>query len=141
MGAIFGLERGTKREHIVKATLDSIAYQSNDLLKAMEKDLEKPIILLKVDGGASKSNYLMQFQSSISNLNVERPSKIETTGLGASYLAGLAVGYWKDLEELKTLNKPEKVFEPLLSKTEIDKLLKGWDLAVRKTLNWTKDIE
>ncbi|WP_338583532.1 glycerol kinase GlpK [Mycoplasmopsis cynos] len=140
-GAIFGLERGTKREHIVKATLDSIAYQSNDLLKAMEKDLEKPIILLKVDGGASKSNYLMQFQSSISNLNVERPSKIETTGLGASYLAGLAVGYWKDLEELKTLNKPEKVFEPLLSKTEIDKLLKGWDLAVRKTLNWTKDIE
>ncbi|MCU9936190.1 FGGY-family carbohydrate kinase [Mycoplasmopsis cynos] len=70
-----------KREHIVKATLDSIAYQSNDLLKAMEKDLEKPIILLKVDGGASKSNYLMQFQSSISNLNVERPSKIETTGL------------------------------------------------------------
>ncbi|BBU47438.1 glycerol kinase [Mycoplasmopsis felis] len=111
-GAIFGLERGTKREHIIKATLDSIAYQSNDLLKAMEKDLEKPIILLKVDGGASRSNYLMQFQSSISNLKVERPSNIETTALGASYLAGLAVGYWKDIEEIKKINKTDKVFKP-----------------------------
>lgn len=140
-GAIFGLERGTKREHIVKATLDSIAYQSNDLIKAMQKDLGKPIILLKVDGGASKSNYLMQFQSSIANLKVERPRIIETTGLGASYLAGLAVGYWKDLEEIKTLNKAEKVFEPKFSQEQIDKLLKGWDLSVKKTLNWTKDLE
>ncbi|WP_117275090.1 glycerol kinase GlpK [Mycoplasmopsis edwardii] len=140
-GAIFGLERGTKREHIVKATLDSIAYQSNDLIKAMQKDLGKPIILLKVDGGASKSNYLMQFQASIADIKVERPSNIETTGLGASYLAGLAVGFWKDIEELKELNKPEKVFEPKFEKHEIEKLLKGWDLAVNKTLNWTKDIE
>ncbi|WGI36986.1 glycerol kinase GlpK [Mesomycoplasma lagogenitalium] len=140
-GAIFGLERGTKREHLIKATLDSIAYQSNDLIKAMEKDLEKPIILLKVDGGASNSNYLMQFQSSISNLKVERPSNIETTALGASYLAGLAVGYWKDVEELKKINSSNKVFEPQLSQAEIDKLIKGWNTAVKKTLNWTKDIE
>lgn len=140
-GAIFGLERGTKREHIIKATLDLIAYQSNDLLKAMEKDLEKPIILLKVDGGASRSNYLMQFQSSISNLKVERPSNIETTALGASYLAGLAVGYWKDIEEIKKINKTDKVFKPQLNQNEIDTLIKGWDTAVQKTLNWTKDIK
>ncbi|MGZ9413379.1 glycerol kinase GlpK [Mycoplasma sp. Z386] len=140
-GAIFGLERGTKREHLIKATLDAIAYQSNDLIKAMEKDLEKPIILLKVDGGASNSNYLMQFQSSISNLKVERPSNIETTALGASYLAGLAVGYWKDLEEIKKINKIDKVFKPQLAQNEIDALIKGWDTAVKKTLNWTKDIE
>ncbi|MGZ9414487.1 glycerol kinase GlpK [Mycoplasma sp. 5370] len=140
-GAIFGLERGTKREHLIKATLDAIAYQSNDLIKAMEKDLQKPIILLKVDGGASNSNYLMQFQSSISNLKVERPSNIETTALGASYLAGLAVGYWKDLEEIKKINKIDKVFKPQLAQNEIDALIKGWDTAVKKTLNWTKDIE
>lgn len=140
-GAIFGLERGTKREHLVKATLDSIAYQSNDLIQAMAKDLGKPIISLKVDGGASKSNYLMQFQSSISNVKVQRPSNIETTGLGAAYLAGLAVGYWKNIEEVKTLNLPDKVFEPELSQEEVAKLLKGWNESVKRTLNWTKDLE
>lgn len=140
-GAIFGLERGTKREHLVKATLDSIAYQSNDLIQAMAKDLGKPIISLKVDGGASKSNYLMQFQSSISNVKVQRPSNIETTGLGAAYLAGLAVGYWKNIEEVKSLNLPDKVFEPELSQEEVAKLLKGWNESVKRTLNWTKDLE
>ncbi|WP_434336937.1 glycerol kinase GlpK [Mesomycoplasma conjunctivae] len=140
-GAIFGLERGTKREHIIKATLDSIAYQSNDLIKAMEKDLNKPIIALKVDGGASNSNYLMQFQSSISNVEVWRPKNIETTALGASYLAGLSVGFWKNIEEIKQLYIPDRVFKPQLDKSTVDKLVKGWDTAVSKTLNWTKDIE
>ncbi|TQC53942.1 glycerol kinase [Mycoplasmopsis mucosicanis] len=140
-GAIFGLERGSKREHIIKATLDSIAYQSYDLIKAMEKDLGKPIIMLKVDGGASNSNYLMQFQSSISNLKVQRPLNPETTALGAAYLAGLAVGYWKDIDELKEINKIEREFSPLLSTQEVEKLIKGWEVAVKKTLNWTKDIE
>ncbi|TDV24391.1 glycerol kinase [Mycoplasmopsis mustelae] len=140
-GAIFGLERGTKREHIIKATLDSIAYQSNDLISAMQKDLGKPIVALKVDGGASKSNHLMQFQSSISQLEVVRPANIETTAMGASYLAGLAVGYWKDLNELKQIVKVDRVFQPLLTQQEISKLLKGWKTAVLKTLNWTKDIE
>ncbi|MDJ1646058.1 glycerol kinase GlpK [Mycoplasma phocimorsus] len=140
-GAIFGLERGTKREHIIKAALDSIAYQSNDLIYAMQKDLGKPIILLKVDGGASKSNYLMQFQSSITNINVERPTNTETTGMGASYLAGLAVGYWKDIDELKKLNMPDKVFVPKIEEKQRQSLLKGWNTAVSKTLNWTNDIE
>lgn len=140
-GAIFGLERGTKREHIIKATLDSIAYQSNDLIKAMEKDLQKPIILLKVDGGASNSNYLMQFQSSISNLKVERPANIETTALGVSYLAGLAVGFWSSIDQIKQMVKPDRIFEPEFDEPTIDRLLKGWNTAVKKTLNWTKDIE
>lgn len=94
-GAIFGLERGTKNEHIIKATLESIAYQSNDLIKAMEKDLGQKITLLKVDGGASKSDYLMNFQASISNLDVHRPANVETTALGAAYLAGLALVFEK----------------------------------------------
>lgn len=140
-GAMFGLERGTKREHIVKATVESIAYQSNDLINAMQKDIGKDIVLVKVDGGASKSNYLMQFQSSISNVEIERPKNIETTAMGATYLAGLAVGYWKDIEELKKISKIDKSFKPLIDDRERTKLIKGWHVAVNKTLNWTKDIE
>lgn len=139
-GAIFGLERGTKREHIIQATLNSIAFQSNDLIKAMEKDLGKPIVSLKVDGGVSKSDYLMQFQSSISRLNVEKPAIVETTALGAAYLAGLAVGFWKDVEEIKQIRKISKVYQPMLSQEEVDDLIKGWNVAVSKTLNWVKDI-
>ncbi|MGY6171813.1 glycerol kinase GlpK [Candidatus Mycoplasma pogonae] len=140
-GAIFGLERGTKIEHIVKATLESIAYQSNDLVKAMENDLGKKIQLLKVDGGATKSNYLMQFQANISRLKVERPINTETTAMGACYLAGLAVKFWKDLDEIKQIAKVDQVFEPQITITESEKLLKGWNEAVKRTLNWVKDIE
>ncbi|MBR2999325.1 MAG: glycerol kinase GlpK, partial [Mycoplasmataceae bacterium] len=111
-GAIFGLERGTKREHIVKATVEAIAYQSNDLISAMENDMGKKIALLRVDGGAANSNYLMQFQSSISNVKIERPEIIETTALGATYMAGLYVGYWKNIKEIEKNNKINKVFEP-----------------------------
>ncbi|MDQ0514353.1 glycerol kinase [Mycoplasmoides fastidiosum] len=139
-GALFGLERGTKKEHIIRATLEAIAYQSNDLIEAMTKDLQKPIVVLKVDGGASNSNYLMQFQSSISHLEVIRPENTETTAMGASYMAGLAVGYWTSIEELKTIAKVAKVFQPELSPEVVQTLLKGWNQAVKRTLNWTKDI-
>ncbi len=139
-GAIFGLERGTKREHIVKATVESIAFQSNDLLSAMEKDIGKKITMMKVDGGASNSNYLMQFQSSISNLEIQRPTNTETTALGAAYLAGLCVGFWKSIDELKNLNKVDKSFSPNMQKDEVDKKIKGWKEAVKRTLNWTKSI-
>lgn len=139
-GAMFGLERGTKREHIVRATVESIAYQSNDLILAMAKDLGQDIKMLKVDGGASNSNYLMQFQSSISNLDVERPAVIETTALGAAYFAGLAVGFWKSLDEIKAVRKVDRVFKPNLPKDEVDKKIKGWNEAVRRTLSWTKSI-
>lgn len=140
-GAIFGLERGTKREHIVKATVEAIAYQSNDLISAMENDMGKKIALLRVDGGAANSNYLMQFQSSISNVKIERPEIIETTALGATYMAGLYVGYWKNIKEIEKNNKINKVFEPNIDKKTREKLIKGWDLSIKKTLNWTKDLE
>ena len=140
-GAIFGLERGTKREHIVKATVEAIAYQSNDLISAMENDMGKKISLLRVDGGAANSNYLMQFQSSISNVKIERPEIIETTALGATYMAGLYVGYWKNIKEIEKNNKINKVFEPNIDKKTREKLIKGWDLSIKKTLNWTKDLE
>ena len=139
-GAIFGLERGTKREHIIKATLESIAYQSNDLIKAMSADLKKPITLLKVDGGACKSDYLMQFQASISNTKVVRPKNIETTAMGASYLAGLAVGYYKSIDELKKISEIDKSFTSIIKDVERQSLLKGWKTAIKRTLNWTKDI-
>lgn len=140
-GAIFGLERGTKREHIVKATVEAIAYQSNDLMLAMENDMGKKIALLRVDGGVANSNYLMQFQSSISNVRIERPEIIETTALGATYMAGLYVGYWKNIKEIEKNNKINKVFEPNIDKKTREKLIKGWDLSIKKTLNWTKDLE
>ncbi len=140
-GAIFGLERGTRREDIIKATVESIAFQSNDLFMAMEKDVGKKIPIVKVDGGASNSDYLMQFQASISNLEIQRPKNTETTAMGAAYLAGLAAGFWKSVDELKQLNKPDKSFSPKFSKATIDKKLKGWNEAVKRTLNWTKAIE
>ncbi len=139
-GAIFGLERGTKREHIVKATLEAIAYQSNDLIKAMAKDLGKPIKILRVDGGVSQSDYLMQFQASISQLELTRPKNIETTAMGAAYFAGLHVGFWKSVDELQKISQLDKNFKPQLDKKSVDILIKGWNEAVKRTLNWTKDV-
>lgn len=124
-GAIFGLERSTKKEHMVKATLESIAFQSYDLIKSMENDLKQPIVVLKVDGGASNSNYLMQFQSSITNLDVVRLKNTETTAMGASYLAGLAVGYYESIEQLKKISDVDQVFHPKLSPTVVAAKLKG----------------
>ncbi|MEE3928135.1 glycerol kinase GlpK [Mycoplasmopsis ciconiae] len=140
-GAIFGLERGTKKEHIVKATLESIAFQSNDLLKAMSSDVNKPISVLKVDGGASNSNYLMQFQSSISKTTVVRPKNVETTALGATFLAGLATGYYKDLAEIEKFTEVDREFSPQMSDEEVKQLTHGWDVAVSKTLNWIREVE
>ncbi|WP_127943062.1 glycerol kinase GlpK [Mycoplasma sp. ATU-Cv-703] len=140
-GAIFGLERGTKREHIVRAALESIAYQSNDLLKAMAKDLKHPIKLLKVDGGAAKSDFLMQFQADISGLEVVRPQNTESTAMGAAFLAGLHVGFWNSVEELQKLVKVDRHFIPELNSQKTKLLIKGWDEAVKRTLNWTSSIK
>ena len=139
-GAIFGLERGTKREHIIRSTLDSIAYQTDDLIKAMGSDLGRSIFSLKVDGGASRSNYLMQFQASISNTKVIRPVNIETTAMGAAFLAGLAVGFYKSIDELKEINKIDRIFSSKIENKERQSLLKGWKAAVKRVHNWTKDI-
>ncbi len=111
-GAIFGIERGTRREHIVKATLEAIAFQSIDLIDTMCKDMQTNIKSIKVDGGASKSNYLMQFLSSVSRKEIVRPKNIETTAMGAAYMAGLAIGYWKSIKEIEKIAQVDKVYSP-----------------------------
>ncbi|MFT5386155.1 MAG: glycerol kinase [Saprospiraceae bacterium] len=134
-GAIFGLTRGTSKAHLVRATLESLAYQTKDLLNAMESDAGVPLSKLRVDGGASANNLLMQFQSDILDTVVERPSVIETTALGAAYLAGLAVGYWK-MEEISQNWQIDKTFEPEMENGQRDKLYKGWKKAVERSMGW-----
>ena len=131
-GAILGLTRGTKREHIVRATLESIAFQTADVVEAMRADSKIPLQQLRVDGGAVANNFLMQFQSDILNIIVERPAIIETTALGAAFLAGLAVGLWNDTSELKNCRQTDRIFSPQISPAERERLFSGWKNAVRK---------
>ena len=137
-GMVVGLTRGVSREHFVRATLESIAYQTNDVIKAMEEDLGESVKSLKVDGGASANDFLMSFQSDITNTTVVRPQCIETTALGAAYLAGLAVGYWSDLEEIKANWQLGKTFEPSMNSEDRAKKLKGWGKAVKCALVWAE---
>lgn len=130
-GAVFGLTRGTTKAHFVRATLDSLAYQSMDIIRAMMLDSGIELQKLKVDGGAVKNNLLMQFQSDILGVPVERPVVSETTALGAAYLAGLAAGFWKNREELSDNYQVERVFEPSISQEQREQLLSGWEKAVR----------
>lgn len=134
-GAIFGLTRGAGKNEIVKATLDSIAYQTKDVLTAMEDDSGISLDSLRVDGGAVANNYLMQFQADILGVNVERPAVIESTALGAAYLAGLASGYWKK-EDLQKNKAIERTFQPQWDDSKIDSLYQGWKKAVNRTMNW-----
>lgn len=132
-GTIIGITRGTKAAHIARAALESIAYQTYDLLKAMEADAQIPIAELRVDGGATKNNLLMQFQSNILSTKVIRPTITETTALGAAYLAGLAVGYWKDEAEIAAKWKVDQVFDPNLTQAEVSKGIQGWQKAIQMT--------
>jgi glycerol kinase len=129
-GAVFGLTRGTSKEHFVRATLESLAYQTKDVLAAMEADSGIELKTLRVDGGAVKNNFLMDFQSDLLNVPVERPQVIETTALGAAYLAGLAVGYWESQEEIAKQWAIDKSFEPSMSDDVRDNLYDGWKKAV-----------
>ncbi|MBY6024265.1 glycerol kinase GlpK [Bacillus sp. 1780r2a1] len=133
-GAMFGLTRGTKKEHFVRATLEALAYQTKDVLSAMEADSGITLKTLRVDGGAVKNNFLMQFQSDLLNVPVERPEINETTALGAAYLAGLAVGYWKDREEIAQQWNMEKSFEPDMEESRREDLYAGWKKAVNATM-------
>lgn len=135
-GCIVGITRGTKREHIIRAAQESIAYQSRDLVKAMEKDTGIAMTELKVDGGASRDAFLMQFQADILGISVRRPMIRETTALGAAYLAGLATGVWKDLNEIKKLWSCDVTFESGMDDNVRQSLLAGWDKAVGRSLNW-----
>jgi glycerol kinase len=135
-GSIFGLTRGSSDAHIARAALDSIAYQVYDVLKAMEADAGIAIAELRVDGGATINNALMQFQSDILNTKVIRPKVTETTALGAAYLAGLAVGYWKNIEEIQKQWQVDKEFLPLMNNEKRNELVKGWQRAVKAAIAW-----
>lgn len=137
-GTIVGLTRGTKKEHFIRAALESMAYQTYDVLKAMEQDAGSKLQELKVDGGACANNFLMQFQSDILDTPVKRPEVIETTALGAAYLAGLAVGYWKDLDDICSSTKPVTTFSPNMEEEKREKLISDWNKAVERSFQWDK---
>jgi len=137
-GVITGLTRGTNKNHIIRATLDSIAYQVNDVLAAMEADSDIALGALKVDGGAAANNYLMQTQSDISSVPVLRPRCVETTAMGAAYLAGLSVGFWKNTEEIKENWAVDREFTPDISEDARSQRLAGWKKAVGATRGWSK---
>lgn len=136
-GLICGISRGTTTAHIARAALEGIAYQTYDIVKAMERDAKLPITNLKVDGGASRNNLLMQFQSNILDTEVLRPEVTETTALGAAYLAGLAVGYWKDIDEIRSQWRVDRTFVPGGNSEEVARSLKGWKDAVQRTIMHT----
>ncbi|WP_121356666.1 glycerol kinase GlpK [Pseudomonas aeruginosa] len=135
-GAVFGLTRGVKADHLIRATLESIAYQTRDVLDAMQRDAGERLRALRVDGGAVANNFLMQFQADILGTRVERPVMRETTALGAAYLAGLACGFWSSLDELKSKAVIERVFEPECDEPRREKLYAGWKKAVERTRGW-----
>ena len=134
-----GLTRGCNKYHIIRATLDSIAYQTNEVLTAMKADSGITLSTLKVDGGASANNYLMQTQADIINAPVERPTCVETTALGAAYLAGLAVGYWNDKEDVIRNRSIDRAFLPAISEEERAVRIKGWNKAVKCAYHWEKE--
>ena len=138
-GCVVGLTAGFTRAHLIRATLESIAYQTCDICKAMEQDSGIPITELKVDGGACANDFLMQFQSNILDCKVQRPNCIETTALGAAYLAGLAVGYWESLEDIRNNWAIDRVFEPNMADDTRKKLLTGWKKAVQCAILWGEE--
>ncbi len=138
-GTIVGLTRGVNKYHIIRATLESLAYQVNDVLEAMKADSGMNLSSLRVDGGASANNFLMQTQANFSNAPVNRPRCVETTAMGAAYLAGLAVGYWKDIEDVKQNWGIDKIFVPAIEPEKREKMLKGWKRAVTCSYGWAKE--
>lgn len=137
-GAVFGLTRGTEKEHFIRATLESLAYQTKDVVHAMEADSDIELKRLRVDGGAVANHFLMQFQSDMLGVQVERPVIQETTALGAAYLAGLAVGFWKNKEEIAMQWKVDRIFNPEILAEKRDELYKGWKMAIDATAKFKK---
>ena len=138
-GAVLGLTRGAGKAHFIRATVESLAYQSYDVIRAMEMDSGVKLNSLRVDGGASANNFLMQFQADISGTDVIRPACIETTALGAAYLAGLAIGFWNNAEEVTENWQMERTFIPSITEQEREKKLRGWKKAVNCTREWAKE--
>ena len=138
-GCIVGLTRGCNKAHIIRATVESLAYQTYDILEAMQADAGVKLAALKVDGGACKNDFLMQFQADIIDAPVHRPQCVETTAMGAAYLAGLAVGYWNSKEDVIANWAIDKVFDPEMDDDNRKKLLKGWKKAVKCSYGWAKE--
>ena len=138
-GAVVGLTRGVNKYHIIRATLDSLCYQTNDVLRAMNADSGIALAALKVDGGASANNYLMQTQADIIGATVQRPQCVETTAMGAAYLAGLAVGYWQSIDEIRKNWAIDRTFTPAIDDTQRAKRIKGWNKAVKCAFDWAKE--
>ena len=138
-GAVVGITRGFSRAHLIRATLESLAYQTYDIARAMERDSGIHITELKVDGGACANDFLMQFQSDLIGSDVYRPRCIETTALGAAYLAGLAVGFWTSLEDVKNNWATDKVFSSRMEEERRVKLLNGWHKAIKCALAWAEE--
>ncbi|MFC5704246.1 glycerol kinase GlpK [Cohnella faecalis] len=139
-GSVFGITGGTTKAHFVRATLESLAYQTKDVLDAMEKDSGLKLRTLAVDGGAAKNDFLMQFQSDIAGVPVERPEQVESTALGAAYLAGLAVGYWQDREQIGSLRRVERLFRPMLEEGRSRELYEGWRRAVSAARSFKRGV-
>ena len=137
-GTIVGITRGTTRSHIIRASVESTAFQSKDLLDAMISDTGIQLKELRVDGGASRDGFLMQFQADIMDLPLRRPMIRETTALGAAYLAGLAVGFWKDLDEIRQHWTLDKVYMPKMENAERERLMREWHKAVTRSLDWAE---
>jgi glycerol kinase len=135
-GAIVGLTRGVTKEHFVRAALESLAFQTYDVVEAMGKDAGVPVKGIRVDGGASANDFLMQFQADILNASVTRPKVVESTALGAVYLAGLAVGFYKDKDDILKNVAVDRVFEPCIDDAYRKKLIAGWNKAVGRVRNW-----
>lgn len=135
-GTIVGLTRGVKRAHFIRATLESLAYQTYDVLKAMESDAGVELKALKVDGGASANRFILQFQADVLQVQVQRPQTIETTALGAAYLAGLSIGYWKNKQEIRENWAVSQIFEPKMDPREVERRLYGWHKAVKCAKRW-----
>jgi glycerol kinase len=133
---LLGITRGTKREHVVRATLESICYQTRDVIETMNADSGIPLKLLRVDGGAVKNNFLCQLQSDILQVQVLRPTVQETTALGAAYAAGLAVKFWKDMDELRSNWVIDRTFEPIMNPEKSEMLYSRWKRAVERARDW-----
>ncbi len=139
-GLIIGITRGTERKHLARACLEAIAYLTRDVVEVMTEDTKMKIPRLKADGGAARSNFLMQFQADILGVEVWRPIILETTSLGAAYLAGLAAGLWRSLDEIKKNWRVERVFKPKMDAERREKLYNGWKAAVKRALGWAKEV-
>ncbi|MCB1155055.1 glycerol kinase, partial [bacterium] len=131
-GVVWGITRGTTMGHIARATLEAIALQNHEIIQAMQSDYRKPVQMLKVDGGAAANNLMVQFQADILGTEISRPTMLETTALGAAFLAGLAVGTWKDKDELRKVWKEDRRFTPHMSKDKVDEHLRLWDEGIKR---------